>query len=363
VLTIRIVQTIATALLTWALIEESGIAGAAWALLLPMPLASAAFAHGAARECDVSILDLGREVFDGLPLPNFACGAAILLLGFAYPSGRSAIIAIAAIGGVVYAAFFYVYGARPDERMLVHSALDRLLNMIRPCYPALGALCRALRVHPGGHPFGLAISELIRDPYASPEFFDRLYQSREDPWDYAINPQEVKRHRLAIDLLDRTRSGRLFSNALEIGCAEGIFTEMLSQRCERLLAVDFSQVALERARKRLRGDNVFFRQWDLRKDYIPDHFDLIVAMDVLTTIHRPLGLRAAFSKLIAGMRTADLLLAGDFRENRTVETSWWSRHLLRGGKCVIAALASENNVQQVAAAATDTHVFALLRKI
>jgi hypothetical protein len=363
VLTMRTAQTIVTAVVLWVLVEQYGAVGAALALLLPMPLASTAFAYWAAKECDVSLIDLARGVFDGLLLPSMACGAATLLIAdFTRPSAPSPVIAIATIGELVYLGVFYFFGARWVERMLIHSALDRLLTVARWCYPGMKALCRVLRIHPGGHPLGLAVSELVRDPYASPEFFDHLYRSREDPWDYATNPDELERHRVAAALLDRERSGKLFSVALEIGCSEGIFTEMLSQRCDRVLAVDFSCVALERAHNRLAKTNVAFCQWDLRRDPIPGHFDLIVAMDVLSTIHRPLALRAAFGKLIAGMRTADLLLAGDFREGHRVESSWWSKHLMRGGKYVIAALASETNLQLVAAETTDTHVFALLRK-
>ena len=39
-------------------------------------------------------------------------------------------------------------------------------------------------------------------------------------------------------MVDSVRGGKRFRNALEIGCAEGAFTELLADRCHSLLAVD-----------------------------------------------------------------------------------------------------------------------------
>ena len=70
--------------------------------------------------------------------------------------------------------------------------------------------------------------------------------------------------------------------ALEIGCAEGIFTELLSPRCNELLAIDITDVAVTRARKRLAGKpwiNVVRRTFP---EEIPGNsFDLVTCIDVL----------------------------------------------------------------------------------
>jgi hypothetical protein len=85
-------------------------------------------------------------------------------------------------------------------------------------------------------------------------------------------------------------------------------------------------------------------------------------MDVLTCIRRPGRLRRAYDKLISGMRPGGLLLAGDFRYDRRLESSWWRKRLLHGGKWVIEALAAHPGLVTVKKASTETHVFALLRK-
>lgn len=230
-------------------------------------------------------------------------------------------------------------------------------------YGILRGLARAAGVRSDRFVLVGALADWARDPLESASAFEGTFASRTDPWDYLTNPGEHQRHQLALRLLDEARGGRRLERALEIGCAEGVFTELLAPRCASLLAVDYSSVALERARKRLAGsESLMFQRWDLRRDPIPGHFDLIVAMDVLTCIRRPARLRMAYAKLVSGMRPGGLLLAGDFRYDRRFESSWWRKRLLHGGKWVIEALAAHPGLTTVKKAATETHVFALLRK-
>ena len=72
------------------------------------------------------------------------------------------------------------------------------------------------------------------------------------------------------------------TNALEIGCGEGLFTELLAPRCRSLLAVDISSRAVARARERLRGESGVVTRWAVLPAAYPDErFDLVVASDVL----------------------------------------------------------------------------------
>jgi SAM-dependent methyltransferase len=237
------------------------------------------------------------------------------------------------------------------------------LATARRGYSVLRGFAHAVGVDSDRFPLVGALADWARDPLESAQAFEGTFASRADPWDYLTNPGEHQRHHLALQLLDEARGGRRFERAFEIGCAEGVFTELLAARCESLLAVDYSRVALERARQRLAGsESPMFQPWDLRRDPIPGHFDLIVAMDVLTCIRRPGRLRMAYDKLISGMRPGGLLLAGDFRYDRRFESSWWRKRLLHGGKWVIEALAAHPSLLTVKKAGTETHVFALLRK-
>jgi SAM-dependent methyltransferase len=260
---------------------------------------------------------------------------------------------------------------RQQERVLISkwiaSPIDLVLAAIARTYPLGRAVARTLGIQLSRHPRLSVLVNAIRDPWARIESFDCDYAAMLDYWGYTTEPYERERHSLAIKLLDFARNGKRFGRVLEIACAEGVFTEMLAPLCDSLLAVDFSEIALERARRRLaQANGVSFNLWNLRTDPIPGVFDLIVVMDVLTCIRRPGKLRKVIDKLVGALRSGDLLLAGDYRESpelRTLEESRLGQHLLFGGKWVIQAIAAHQALQTLRTASTDSHVFALLRKV
>ena len=95
----------------------------------------------------------------------------------------------------------------------------------------------------------------------------------------------MEKFQAAIELLDDARRDACFKRAWEIGCAEGAMTARLAQICERLSAVDFIPLALERASVRCQKfGNVSFSKWDLESDKAPGPFDLIVITDVLGSL-------------------------------------------------------------------------------
>jgi len=74
-------------------------------------------------------------------------------------------------------------------------------------------------------------------------FMDGLWQ-RGDPWD--IESSEYERARYAY-LLGMLR-GRHYARVLEIGCGAGVLTRLLAPSADRIVALDISQTAIERAR-------------------------------------------------------------------------------------------------------------------
>ena len=74
------------------------------------------------------------------------------------------------------------------------------------------------------------------------EFFDGLW-AKGDPW--AIETAELTRreHARLIELLEGRRYGRV----LEIGCGAGAFTRRLAAISDKVLALDISSAAIERA--------------------------------------------------------------------------------------------------------------------
>ncbi|WBO21523.1 class I SAM-dependent DNA methyltransferase [Sphingomonas abietis] len=80
-------------------------------------------------------------------------------------------------------------------------------------------------------------------------YFDGIFDGDDDPWDLASSDYEASK-------FERTRAalaGRRYRRAIEIGCAHGVLTSYLAPLCDDLLAIDISDKALARARRRV-GD-------------------------------------------------------------------------------------------------------------
>jgi SAM-dependent methyltransferase len=73
-------------------------------------------------------------------------------------------------------------------------------------------------------------------------FFEDLWADS-DPWNLDDSELDQRRYERQLALLEDRR----YDRALEIGCASGSFTRMLSPLCTELLAVDVSEQAIERA--------------------------------------------------------------------------------------------------------------------
>lgn len=98
-----------------------------------------------------------------------------------------------------------------------------------------------------------------------------------DPWNYA-SPYERQKYLYTLELLPDTAIG----TALELGCAEGAFTELLAPRVGELLGADISDVALARAQQRCAGlNNVHFAQADAGAGIPGNGYDLIVCSELL----------------------------------------------------------------------------------
>lgn len=118
---------------------------------------------------------------------------------------------------------------------------------------------------------------------------DRVFSRGEDPFKYRGSPYERER----LGAMEAAVSERRWHKALEVGCAEGDFTERLVRNADEVTAVDISAVALERARRRLPG--VAFVEADLRDWKTAERYDLIVLGDVLYYMDKPL-VREAFEE-------------------------------------------------------------------
>ena len=134
--------------------------------------------------------------------------------------------------------------------------------------------------------------------------FERQYARDADPWGYESNAYERAKYAATLAALPRARYG----SALEIGCSIGVLTAQLAERCDRLLAIDFAETALTRARHRLaQQPQVEFRRLTLPGEYPPERFDLTLLSEV--GYYWSLDdLRAAKERMIAGLTGGGHLL-------------------------------------------------------
>lgn len=108
--------------------------------------------------------------------------------------------------------------------------------------------------------------------------FDDLFGSDPDPWAFETSVYERDKRIATMAALPN----RQFAQGLEIGCAIGVSTADLAFRCDALLGIDISQVALSRARERLSGrPHVRFQRAQIPCEWPTGQFDLIVLSKVL----------------------------------------------------------------------------------
>ena len=104
------------------------------------------------------------------------------------------------------------------------------------------------------------------------------FYSDVDPWGFTRNEWEAEKYARTLQLCE---AGPIAA-ALELGCGEGIFTELLAPRCGSLLALDISSTAVTRAKNHLRGSpQVTVEERALPAAMPRGPFDLVVASDVL----------------------------------------------------------------------------------
>jgi SAM-dependent methyltransferase len=107
-------------------------------------------------------------------------------------------------------------------------------------------------------------------------FFDRLYATSSDPWSFTSRWYEQRKRALTVAALRRPR----YRSGFEPGCSIGLLTEALAPRCDRLLAVDIAEVAVEQARLRMAAHPHVRVERAALPAWPPKQFDLVVLSEV-----------------------------------------------------------------------------------
>ncbi|ERL55899.1 class I SAM-dependent DNA methyltransferase [Psychrobacter aquaticus] len=83
----------------------------------------------------------------------------------------------------------------------------------------------------------------------SETYFDALYSDSTDPWEYQTRWYEKRKRDMCLAVLPQAQ----YSNAIELGCGNGVFSELLARRCQALVSIDGNKNAVELSTQRLAG--------------------------------------------------------------------------------------------------------------
>ena len=78
-------------------------------------------------------------------------------------------------------------------------------------------------------------------------YFESMYSGSDDPWGFDERWYERRKYALTMAALPRQR----YRSGFEPGCANGALTELLADRCDRLVAAELVDAVAVRARRRL----------------------------------------------------------------------------------------------------------------
>jgi SAM-dependent methyltransferase len=107
--------------------------------------------------------------------------------------------------------------------------------------------------------------------------FDALHASDADPWAVMTSWYERRKRSLTMAALPNER----YRSAFEPGCSIGAVTELLAERCDRVVAMDVAPSAVDRCRARLSGrTNVRIVQGRVPDDWPAGRFDLVVLSEL-----------------------------------------------------------------------------------
>jgi SAM-dependent methyltransferase len=198
----------------------------------------------------------------------------------------------------------------------------------------------------------------LNEPFTSNP---KVFAKNKDHLNYKTNPTERRRFQDQTRLLDAVRNGGMFRAGLEIGCGAGVYTEVLTQRCESMLVLDISPFALDLARKRRQWSNrVQFGTFDLRKDEIQGTFDLIILAGVLEYFNRPSTLFRVREKLVNALKPGGYLLVETTRRP-VLENTWWGRRLIRG-QWINWFMSQHPSLSSLASRDTEAYAISLYRR-
>lgn len=115
------------------------------------------------------------------------------------------------------------------------------------------------------------------------DYFAGIYASEADPWGFTTSAYERDKYAATLAGLPRDR----YRSAFEPACSIGVLTRALAARCDRLLATEMVEAALDAARARCADcPGVTFRRGAVPAEWPEGRFDLIVLSEFLYFLSR-----------------------------------------------------------------------------
>jgi len=109
-------------------------------------------------------------------------------------------------------------------------------------------------------------------------YFEDLYRTNPDPWRFETSGYEAGKYAHTLAVVAEAPVAR----GLELGCSIGVLTRQLASRCDRLVATELSETALDQARRRCAGcGNIEFVLAERVIDGIDATFDLMLLSEVV----------------------------------------------------------------------------------
>ncbi|MBB4189081.1 2-polyprenyl-3-methyl-5-hydroxy-6-metoxy-1,4-benzoquinol methylase [Sinorhizobium terangae] len=134
----------------------------------------------------------------------------------------------------------------------------------------------------------------------------------EDPWRLDGNEFERERH---TQMLRMSLCQGPITNALEVGCAAGAFTEKLAPHCERLTVIDVVPQAIARTKQRMKeATHINWIVADVQQFSTEQLFDLIVVAEVLYYLEDVAAMRVAIHNLVSMLAPGGHLVFGSARD-------------------------------------------------
>jgi O-antigen/teichoic acid export membrane protein/SAM-dependent methyltransferase len=345
-----------------ALALALGPPGAALALAAAAALAAASVLVLAARLSGRSVVALLGPTVADLVWPTLAC-AAVAAAVIALDVGDGW-VELATVGGASIAAYLIVLVVlgRDDLERKVAEAIVLSARRLR------ARVGRGLRSRLRRHPrlrsavyLAIELRATAADTLGRNRSASLAAYQKPDPWGYG-RAWGTGHLELTERLINVATSEGPVHRALDIGCGEGWFTERLLSRCEEVVAVDISPVALERARRRCGGaPHVHFERWDLFEGRSLGEFDLVLALGVLELFRRPRILRRARRRILDTIVPGGHLLVRTTKQNPVVEDAGWSAVLVRGSRPIDRFLRASGRLELRAQEESDTHTITLYR--